>query len=60
MNDIENQLIARYALTKYALMYITKGILINDEVGKTLIQSPNEFVKDVKSRQNLCQALEVA
>jgi hypothetical protein len=59
MNDIENQLIARYALTKYALMYITKGILINDEVGKTLIQSPNEFVKDVKSRQNLCQALEV-
>jgi hypothetical protein len=59
MNDIENQLIARYALTKYALMYITKGILTNDEIGSTLIQDPNLFVKDAQSRDYLKQALSV-
>ncbi|WP_299274913.1 AIPR family protein [uncultured Psychroserpens sp.] len=59
MTDIENQLIARYALTKYALMYITKGILLNDETGKLLIKKPNNFVKDVKDRNNLSEALSI-
>lgn len=59
MIDIENQLIGRYALTKYALMYITKGILINDETGKLLIQAPDNFVKVVKSRTSLSEALSI-
>jgi len=59
MTDIENQLIARYALTKYALMYITKGILLNDDTGKLLIQTPNNFVKDAKSRTSLFEALSI-
>ncbi len=59
MSDIENQLIARYALTKYALMFITKGILLKDETGKSLIENPNDFVKDSSSRHHLSEALSI-
>lgn len=57
IEDIENKLIARYALTKYALMYITRGILENDSVGQKLIQAPEEYVKTEKIRKALKEAL---
>ena len=57
MVDIENQLIARYALSKYALMYITKGILSNDEIGTILIETPKSFVESSERRENLRQSL---
>lgn len=54
---IENKLIARYALTKYALMYITRAILANDNIGKKLIQNPEEFVASIELRKSLKEAL---
>lgn len=57
IEDIENKLIARYALTKYALMYITRGILENDSVGQKLIKAPEEYVKTEKIRKALKEAL---
>lgn len=57
IEDIENKLIARYALTKYALMYVIRGILENDSVGLKLIQSPEEFVKNEDLRKALKEAL---
>jgi len=41
MGEIENKLIARYALTKYALMFITKKLLQSDLKGTELIQNPS-------------------
>jgi hypothetical protein len=57
IEDIENKLIARYALTKYALMYITRGILENDDVGKKLIQMPEAYVSSKEMRDALKEAL---
>jgi len=57
MSDIENELIARYALTKYALMYISKGIMSNDETGQALIQNPQQFVETKEKRKIIKEAL---
>ncbi|WP_418637287.1 AIPR family protein [Winogradskyella sp.] len=57
IEDIENKLIARYALTKYALMYITQGILENDIVGQKLIQNPETYVSTKELRSALKEAL---
>lgn len=53
IETIDNKLIARYALTKYALMYITRAILENDNVGKKLIQVPEKFVANGNLRKAL-------
>jgi hypothetical protein len=44
MSDLDNQLIARYSLTKYAIMFMVRGILEKDETGKQLIQNPSNFI----------------
>lgn len=44
IGDIENKLIARYSLMKYAIMYFTRSILEKDELGAILIQGPSKFV----------------
>lgn len=54
MSDIENELISRYAL-----MYITKGILFNDETGKALIQNPKQFIQTEEKRKIIKEALSV-
>lgn len=59
IEDIENKLIARYALTKYALMYITRGILENDDIGQKLIQNPEPYVSTKELRIALKEALKV-
>ena len=55
--SLENQLIARYALTRYTLIYIIKNILKKDELGQKLITNPEFFVKDSSSRTKLVTAL---
>lgn len=55
--SLENQLIARYALTRYTLIYIIKNILKKDELGQKLITNPESFVKDSSSRTKLVTAL---
>ena len=46
IDSIDNKLIARYSLTKYAIMFIARNILEQDKVGIDLIQNPSEFIKD--------------
>lgn len=53
MGEIENKLIARYALTKYALMFITKKLLQSDDKGTELIQHPIRFVETSVKREAL-------
>jgi len=57
IEDIENKLIARYALTKHVLMYITRNILDSDESGQLLVRSPEQFVRNKNDRKALHQAL---
>jgi len=44
MNDLDNKLIAKYALTKHAIMFIVRNILEKDQMGLELITDPTEFV----------------
>jgi len=40
MTKLDNQMIARYSLTKYTIMYIIRQLLEKDDVGKVLIENP--------------------
>jgi hypothetical protein len=55
---INNKLFGKYALTQYILLYIVRTILENDDVGKTSIQKPQEFVRDDKKRAKFCKCID--
>jgi hypothetical protein len=59
MSDINNPLIARYSLTKYAIFYMVRGILEQDETGNKLIQNPLDFVKNPNRIKCLSLVLEI-
>ena len=48
---IENTLVAKYVLTRYVMMYVVREIFENDPVGKTVIASPEDFVRDTSNRE---------
>ena len=50
-NSIHNPLFGKYVLTRYLMMFIMRSILEDDLVGRTAIQSPQEFVRDQQSRE---------
>ena len=49
---INNTLFGKYALTKFAILYILRNIFESDNAGKDLIQMPSKFVRNKKDRQN--------
>ncbi len=51
--QLNNQLFAKYALTKYALLYILRLILEEDMVGKEMIHTPSTYVRDKVTQQHL-------
>src|SRR5207302_949600 len=48
---IENQLLARYALTKYMLLYVVREILEKDDLASKILSDPKAFVRNVKDRE---------
>lgn len=52
IGNINNQLIARYSLTRYAIMYFIRTILENDEIGRDVILQPNVYVRSQVDRQD--------
>jgi len=59
IDKIDNKLIARYALTKYAIMFIIRNILEKDISGIELIKNPTNFIKDECSIINLSTVLSI-
>lgn len=49
---IENQLFARYALTRYLLVYIVRVILESDESAPEILNTPGKFVRSGKDRDH--------
>ncbi len=47
---IKNQLVAKYALTRFAILYMLRQILENDSVGRRLLQFPENFVNNPEDR----------
>jgi hypothetical protein len=48
--QLENQLVARYVLVRYLLLYIVREVMEHDEIGKEAIQNPAKFVRDPTTR----------
>jgi hypothetical protein len=57
--SLTNQLIARYGLTKYLMLYILRGILEKDDAGNKLIVAPHEFVRDANIRIKLTECIRI-
>src|SRR3990172_1198516 len=57
-NHISNALFAKYALTKFFLLYIIRLLLDNDPTGVKLIEKPECFVSDEAKRLKLGGAID--
>lgn len=44
LSSIKNQLVAKYALTRFAILYMLRQILENDVEGKRLLMEPKNFI----------------
>jgi hypothetical protein len=55
--SINNQLIARYNLTRYAIIYFIRTILENDELGKAALLEPEKFVRATQDRQDFISCI---
>lgn len=47
---IENQLIGRYALVRYFILYVVREILESDDMLSMISKNPSEFVSDMVAR----------
>lgn len=56
---IENTLLARYRLTRYLLLYITREILESSETGKQALTDPKAFVRNANDRKHFKACIEV-
>ena len=56
-HKLNNQLFGKYALTRYALLYILRLILEEDEIGKDMISTPRRYVRDATAQQRLRECL---
>lgn len=59
IESIENKLVAKYVLTKYALLYILREILEKDDVGRELLKKPDNFVESEQKRDKLNNVVDI-
>jgi len=57
-NQISNPLFAKYALTKFFLLFVMRLLLENDPTGMKLIETPEKFVLDEGKRFAVCGAID--
>ena len=53
LQNIEDKLLARYALTRYLMLYMLREILEKNTIGTELINKPAPFVRDSRFRKAL-------
>ena len=52
IEDINNKLFGKYALTRYAMLYMLRSILEKDPRGLELINNPSPFVRTLENREH--------
>lgn len=57
IGNINNQLIARYNLTRYAILYFIRTILENDDIGKDVILRPEVYVRNQVDRTDFVDCI---
>lgn len=55
--NIENQLLAKYVLTKYALVYFVRNVLEKDDLFPEVASNPRKFVREKGDRQRFLQCV---
>jgi hypothetical protein len=55
---LQNTLFAKYALTRFLLLYICKMIIESDDVGRDILQRPGKYVADKRQRNALISAVD--
>ena len=50
LEDINNQLLAKYVLARYLLIYLVRKVLDAEKFGHKLIHNPKDFVRDSVTR----------
>lgn len=54
---LQNQLVAKYALTRYCILYIVREILESDEMIGSISQSPHDFVRKADNRAHFRKSI---
>jgi len=58
IHELDNSLFAKYALTRFLILYIMRLILEDDSLGRTLMADPSQYVSDKKRRVALSKAVD--
>ena len=58
IQKLDNSLFAKYALTRFLILYILRLILEDDPLGRRLIADPFQYVSDKKQRLPLVKAVD--
>jgi hypothetical protein len=57
IKGLKNTLFAKYALTRYLMLYVVRLVLEEDDLGKEIIAAPRKYVTDKRGRQAFVKAL---
>jgi hypothetical protein len=53
---MQNQLIAKYVLTKFLVLHTVRKIFETDEVGLKILRAPEKYVRDDEARAKFIEA----
>jgi hypothetical protein len=59
ISQLNNSLFAKYALTKYFLLYTLRLIMEGDVTGVKILENPKHFIADAKRRKALLKSIEI-
>ena len=54
IGKLDHELVRKYTLTKYFLLYLIAEALKTDEIGKQFISNPEELLGDIVSEEKRC------
>lgn len=58
LQKLKNELFGRYVLTKYVMLTVMRRVLEEDEVGRHMLEHPEDYVRDRATRGKLRSVME--
>ena len=59
LGQIEDEMLGKYRLTRYFMLYVLRQALDSDELGKQFVKSPSRFLSQKNGENRLEKAIEV-
>lgn len=57
LSSVNNQLVAKYVLTRFVLMYMLRQIFDNDLTGQQLLKTPEDFIREINNRNHFISVI---